>query len=90
MADLATPSAAEMSTIDAEVETPNASSKGHVQKPERPDEDHFRVAVEASRKEVDDARDARVSTLQANTMSASNSRHDSYLDSILNFIAHRS
>lgn len=77
MADLATPSAATMSTIDAGSEPVNASAKPHVQKPEKPEEEQFQIAVEKSRKEVDDARSARVSRFHANAhMSASNSCHD--------------
>ncbi|KAG8623910.1 hypothetical protein KVT40_008886 [Elsinoe batatas] len=50
MADLATPSAAKMGTINAKADGPSKS--GGVTKPERPDEESFRTALAKAEKEL--------------------------------------
>lgn len=59
MAEFATPSAAAMSTMDAGAET-NGTSKPAVTKPEKPDEDVFKKAVEQARKALSDAQESSV------------------------------
>ena len=60
MADFATPSAATMSTMDAGADAPNGTSKPAVNKPEKPDEDAFKKAVEQARKALNDAQESSV------------------------------
>ncbi|KAF4552463.1 Hypothetical protein D9617_10g074450 [Elsinoe fawcettii] len=56
MADLATPGAATMSTINAKADAPAASS-GSKTKPERPDEESFRTALAKAEKELSAVQD---------------------------------
>ena len=60
MAEFATPSAAAMSTMDAGADAPNGTSKPAVTKPEKPDEDAFKKAVEQARKALNDAQESSV------------------------------
>lgn len=50
MADLATPSAAAISTMDAKADTP--ATKTQVTKPERPDEDTYKKSLAEAEKEL--------------------------------------
>lgn len=52
MADLATPSAATMSTIDAGTATPPNKEKNTVAKPERPDEEQYKTDLAKADKEL--------------------------------------
>lgn len=62
MADLATPSAAAMTTMDASAETaaPSLEVKQHAVKPEKPDEGVFKAALEKARKALTDAQASTV------------------------------
>jgi len=57
MADLATPSAALISTMDA---TAEEATKQHASKPEKPDESAFKESVEKARKALASAQEATV------------------------------
>jgi hypothetical protein len=63
MADLATPSAVSMSTMAPDTQNSNGtetSSKPAVTRPEKPDEDAFKAAVEKARKALTDAQEHTV------------------------------
>ena len=61
MAELATPAAATMSTIDAgaskPASKPASKSKAPVAKPERPDEEQYKKSLAAAEKELQTAKD---------------------------------
>jgi len=59
MADMATPSAAAMSTMDAEA--PTGKGKPQVVKPEKPDEEQYKKDVEKAEKEHAEAKKKLVS-----------------------------
>lgn len=63
MADLATPSAAAITTMDSTAETAAPSLKQHATKPEKPDEGVFKTALEKARKALTDAQNSTVSAI---------------------------
>lgn len=62
MADLATPSAATMGTINAGA-TPDTTTKQAITKPEKPDEASFKAELEKLRKALGDAQESTVRLL---------------------------
>ena len=59
MADLATPSAAAMSTMDAKADL-TAASKAPVSKPDRPDEGEFKKLLAQAEKDLATVQDRQV------------------------------
>lgn len=67
MADLMTPSAVAITTMDSTAETAAPSLKQHAVKPEKPDEGIFKTALEKARKAFADSQASTVRTTHVGT-----------------------